>query len=368
MTVSAPYHHPVTRTVVVDRDQRQDFALQPTPCVLVVDDDYDTYGNAYDDQAYYTAALDGLEVGYEVRAVADDDDGPPLEVLRRYRGVIWLTGRDWDHTLTSADQDALTAYLEGGGRLFVSGQDIGWDIARYREPSFYRDYLHADYLRDTSGYHELAGADFLSGLAVTIEGGDGADNQRYPSDVGAVGDGVGLFRYPDGDWGAVGYADGTYRAVYFAFGFEAINAAADRQAVMARVLNYLAPCSAYNAFLSGARLRFGEPGETVTRTVTVANIGTLSDAYDLSLGLGTWTSTLPVTHSALLLPQERMGASLVVDIPLDATVGDSDQFTVGVTSVHSPAHTVHLVLRTAVGHRVYLPLVCKRWQSLDTKP
>jgi hypothetical protein len=63
-----------------------------------------------------------------------------------------------------------------------------------------------------------------------------------------------------------------------------------------------------------------------------------------------------------------MGASLVVDIPLDATVGDSDQFTVGVTSAYSPAHTVHLVLRTAVGHRVYLPLICKRWQSLDTKP
>jgi hypothetical protein len=46
MTASAPYHHPVSRTVVVDRDQRQDFALRPMGCVLVVDDDYDTYVRA----------------------------------------------------------------------------------------------------------------------------------------------------------------------------------------------------------------------------------------------------------------------------------------------------------------------------------
>ena len=34
---------------------------------------------------------------------------------------------------------------------------------------------------------------------------------------------------------------GTYKVVYFAFGFEAINSAADRQAVMERVLNWLKP-------------------------------------------------------------------------------------------------------------------------------
>ncbi|HUX75003.1 MAG TPA: M28 family peptidase, partial [Anaerolineae bacterium] len=177
MSVDARYHRPATRTVVVDRDQRQDFALAPTACVLVVDDDYDSDGKAYGDEVYYTAALEGLGVGYDVWAVADDADGPPVEVLARYRGVIWLTGRDWDYTLTGADQEALTAYLEGGGRLFVSGQDIGWDVARRGEPSFYRDYLHADYLRDDSGYHELAGAGVMEGLAVTIAGGDGADNQ-----------------------------------------------------------------------------------------------------------------------------------------------------------------------------------------------
>ena len=243
LTASAPFHYPITRSIVVDRDVRQDLALRPTPCVLVVDDDYDDKGNRYDDQVYYASTLEALGVGYDVWRVPDDGNGPPLEALRRYHGVVWLTGRDWDYTLTAADQRALMGYLEGGGRLFLSGEDIGWDIARRGEPPFYRDYLHAGYLRDDSGYRQLAGAGFLSGISVTIQGGDGANNQKYPSDVAVVGDGVGLFRYPDGDWAATAYADGTYRLVYFAFGFEGINSGADRRTVMERVLNYLAPCS-----------------------------------------------------------------------------------------------------------------------------
>ena len=370
MAVSAPFHYPITRTVVVERDLSQDFALWPTPCVLVVDDDYDDKGNRYDDQAYYTSTLEALGVGYEVWGAPDDRDGPPPEVLGRYHGVVWLTGRDWDYTLTPADQAALRAYLEGGGRLFLSGQDIGWDVARYGEPPFYRDYLHADYLRDDSGYRQLAGAGFLDGVNVTIQGGDGANNQRYPSDVGVTGDGVGVLRYPDGDWGAIAYANGTYRAVYFAFGFEGIHSAAGRRTVMERTMSYLDPCSAYNAVLSGPDLRFGEPGEPVTHTVTIANVGTLSDTYELVLSAADWTTTLPITRSALVLPQEGMQASLVVSVPLDAMVGDQDQVVLTVTSAYSPVHTANVVLRTAVGHEVYLPMLCREWTPFvpDVKP
>jgi len=361
MAVSAPFHYPATRTVVVERDVEEDFALWPTPCVLVVDDDYDDKGNAYQDQAYYTRTLEELGVGYDLWRVPDDRDGPPREVLGQYHGVVWLTGRDWDYTLTRSDQGALTAYLDGGGRLFLSGQDVGWDVARSGEPPFYRDYLHADYLKDDSGYRQLAGTSFMGGVNVSIQGGDGANNQRYPSDIGVTGDGVGLFRYPDGDWGATAYADGTYRMVYLAFGFEGINSAADRRTVMDGVLSYLDPCASYNSLLSGRGLRFGEPGESVTHTVSVANIGTLSDTYDLALGEAAWVATLPVTHSALLLPQQGVDASLVVSIPLDAAAGDQDRVALTVTSAYSPAHAGQIALRTVVGHKIYLPLVVREW-------
>jgi hypothetical protein len=364
MQVDAPYHYPSTRTVVVDRDQRQDFSLQPTPCVLVVDDDYDNEGNSYDDQAYYTAALESLYASYDVWVVPDDADGPSLYALRLYRGVIWLTGRDWDYTLTPLDQDALAAYLDGGGRLFVSGQDIGWDIARAGEPPFYRDYLHAAYLGDDSGYYELAGAGFLSGTAVTIQGGDGADNQDFPSDVDVVGDGVGVFRYVgDGDWAATAYETDTFRVVYFAFGFEGINRAADRREVMERVLGYLAPCplpEPHDFALEGEGVGFGEPGGSVTHTMAIVNTGLLSDAYDLALSAPVWTTTLPFVRSGVVSPRGRISVPLVVDIPPDARAGNSDQFTLTVTSAYSPAHAAQVVVRTVARHGVYLPLVLRQ--------
>jgi hypothetical protein len=375
LTARAPFHWPLGRVVNVDRNQRQDFALEPTPCLLVVDDDFDKDGMSYDDQAYYTRTLESLNVSYDVWPVPDDANGPPLDKLRQYRGVIWLTGRDWDYTLTAADQAALSAYLDGGGRLFISGQDIGYDIGRAATgiAPFYRDYLHASYVLDDSGSRELAGASFLSGLTVTIEGGDGANNQVDPSEITVVEDGVGVFRYTDdSNWGATAFANETYRVVYFAFGFEGINTAADRQKVLAYVLNYLQPCalpSPYAVELQSDTLSIGLPGQTVAHTVDLVNTGLLSDAYDLTLSPFVWTTTLglpfgtallPITRTPLLAPRERLPLALHVTIPPAATIRDFDEVTLTATSVYSPANGAITTHRTVAGEAVYLPLVLRQ--------
>jgi len=138
--------------------------------------------------------------------------------------------------------------------------------------------------------------------------------------------------------------------------------------VMGRVLTYLAPCSPYNSVLSGAGIRFGRPGEPVTHTVTLANIGTLSDTYDLTPGAAAWTTTLPLTRSGHLLPLQRSGTSVVVSVPPGAARGDQDRFALTLTSVYSPAHTGRIVLRTGVGHEVFLPMVARRWTAPGTAP
>lgn len=372
MTARAPFYEPLTRSLVVDGNQHQDFALQPLPCLLVVDDDFDDEGNAYDDQAYYTATLDVLGVSYDVWPVPDDADGPPQDVLDDYRGVVWLTGRDWDFTLTPVDQTALSAYLDGGGRLFVSGQDIGWDIARNGAPPFYSDYLHAAYLRDDSENYELAGADFLHGITITIQGGDGADNQAFPSDIAVTGDGTGVFRYiADGDWAATAYADETYRVVYFAFGFEGIDNAAGRQKVLAYVLDYLQPCAIappYALAMAGSAVRVGVPGTTVVHTARITNTGLLSNAYDLALTGATWTSTLsvfsgtallPITRTPVLAPHARIDLGISVTIPPSAARGDVDGVTLTATATNDPAITAATHHRTIAGTAVYLPLVLR---------
>jgi hypothetical protein len=240
----ASFHYPVATSVWVDGDQRLDFSLTATPCVLVVDDDHDSEGNTYEDQIFYTTALADLGIEHSVWAVQDDGDGPPEDVLELYRSVVWLTGRDWDATLTAADQSALAGYLGGGGRLFVSGQDIGWDLA-HEEPvaPFYPAYLHARYLLDDSGYREVFGDGWMNGLDLQIELGDGANNQDYPSDIDVETGAEGIFHYADGDWAATAFSGDGYRTVYFAFGFEAISSRPDRRETMRRVIEYLDPCT-----------------------------------------------------------------------------------------------------------------------------
>ncbi len=99
------------------------------PCILLVDDDDDDP----DVQAYYGAALDGLGYGYDVFDVGGGaGDGPPLESMQEYPMVFWFSGDKWSTTgaagPNACDEAALAAYLEGGGRLFLSSQSYLYDF------------------------------------------------------------------------------------------------------------------------------------------------------------------------------------------------------------------------------------------------
>jgi hypothetical protein len=238
LRASAENYHPQNQVVHLTANQQQDFILQRT-CLLVLDDDG---GMAYD--TYYTIALDRL--GYDYRRVTQS---PDLGLLSLYQGVIWLTGDQSIGTLTAADRSSLAAYLDGGGRLFLSGQDIGKDIG---SSDFYRDYLHAAYLADNTGLYRLSGLDFLSGLTtIFILGPGGANNQTSPDEVVPANSGVPVYYYLDTSrYGAVAYS-GTHRTVYFGFGYEAINQQSSRDAVMDAVLEYIGVCGTPQAPQAG---------------------------------------------------------------------------------------------------------------------
>ncbi len=208
--------------------------VTPTPApvapILLVDDDT---GSSY--ESYYTAALNALGKSYDTWNV-QSQGSPSAATLQQYDVVIWFTGDDYTTTLTSTDQANLTTYLNGGGRLFITGQDIGYDI---NSSSFYGSYLHASYVLDDTNTYGLTGYDILSGVNVNISGGDGANNQNWPSEIGLGSGAVGLYDY-DGSYGWGGLRwEGTYKVVYFSFGYEAINAAASRNSVMNAVLSWL---------------------------------------------------------------------------------------------------------------------------------
>ena len=88
-------------------------------CVLLVDDDQD----GPDVRIYYTSALDELDVTYDVWDVVTQGD-PSADDLLAYQKVIWFTGYPRSDTFTSANETAVSAYLDAGGRpFFLSSED-----------------------------------------------------------------------------------------------------------------------------------------------------------------------------------------------------------------------------------------------------
>ncbi len=246
--------------------------------ILLVDDDT---GASY--QTYFATALTTLGRGYDTWTVASAGS-PSVATLQAYPIVIWLTGDDYSSTLSSTDETNLAAYLDAGGRLFITGQDIGYDI---NGDTFFSNYLHASYVADDTNVTTLTGADIMAGTDITITGGDGASNQNYPSAIGLGAGAVGLYDYTGTTytWGGLRYA-GAYRLVYFSFGLEGISAAATRATVMGNVLTWLESGVAPTAT------------PTVAATATIAPTATPTTGSTVSTGYKAPASNAAVTTSS----------------------------------------------------------------------
>ncbi|MDZ7375117.1 MAG: DUF4159 domain-containing protein, partial [candidate division KSB1 bacterium] len=127
--------------------------------ILLVDDDENGERNV---EGFYTTILDQAHVSYLLWNHAQLGSPSP-QLMSFFPMVIWSC--EWAFpSLEDPDRAAIAHYLDQGGSLFISGQDIGWDLA---DPAgdqhtslteqFYRDYLHAIYRADHSGSQRVIG-------------------------------------------------------------------------------------------------------------------------------------------------------------------------------------------------------------------
>ncbi|MGH7491237.1 MAG: S8 family serine peptidase [bacterium] len=228
--------------------QSFDFYLAITPSVLLVDDD-DGKNNV---EGFYTGILDSLGLGFETFTHARGELEPL--VLSKYATVIWAC--EWAFpSLNENDRAALQEYLRAGGNLFLSGQDIGWDLcdpapgflnelnrSGGASKAFFEQALHARYVSDDANTSQVSGIDgdpISDGLQFKIQQPGRTVSEQLPSEILPLANAFSIFKYPNGQTGAVRYA-GDYRLVYFAFGgYEAIVPKPQRDALMPRVLNWL---------------------------------------------------------------------------------------------------------------------------------
>ena len=231
-----------------DYQKSFDFYLALTPSVLLVDDD-DGKNNV---EIFYTEVLDSLGLSFDIFTHAGAE--LPVNLLQKYPTVIWAC--EWAFpSLNLQDRARLQQYFQAGGNLFLSGQDIGWDlcdpvpgvsnefnVSGGASQTFYEEFLHARYLRDDANTSQIAGVDgdpVGAGLAFNFRQPGRTVSEQLPSEIFPFAPATGILKYPSGEIGALRFA-GDYRLVYFAFGgYEAVVPKPARDALMPRVLNWL---------------------------------------------------------------------------------------------------------------------------------
>ena len=137
--------------------------------VLLIDNDGSSSLELPDYSGYYGNALGELAVPFtylDVDKLAGQAQTlPDISELQKYEIVIWFTGDYFlpsgaasvPTPLTEADQDVLIAYLQGGGNLIATGQNLAEasdinrnppDDPRYFRSDLYHVYLGARFVQD----------------------------------------------------------------------------------------------------------------------------------------------------------------------------------------------------------------------------
>jgi uncharacterized repeat protein (TIGR01451 family) len=322
----------------------RDFDLIPAPTIMLVDSGAWYYASEID---YYRQALDELQYTYDLWTIRDPiSDVPTGSDLLPYDIVFWSSPEDSPGYLV--DSSVLTGFLESGGSLFLSGQDVAYYDDHALHAPYFRDYLKTRYARDDTGIFNLTGAagGLFDGLTFDLDGPGGAENQISPDEVKAL--------EPDFAPTAVSYdSDGSggqqvgqclsYRAIYLSFGFEAIADSATRTEVISRSIAWFTapPKSAGVELTPVSESLVGDFGQTVTHTLRIRNLAEIGGADTFTItptGFGWATST--ITDHVTLGPCESAQVGLTVQVPPTAEWAASDSVTITAASASATATAI----------------------------
>ncbi len=372
----------------------QDFELEAAPAILLVEADaYRGWFEGWPIGTIFTWALDEQGYSYDrwpiqYLTITDTEvitEGvlaygiPSTTTLQGYDVVIWAqSGCDSgffgclyrSSPATIGADDSLQGFMDSGGRLILSGQDIGtWDDGT----DFYDTYLNATQIMESAANEgdTITGSGFLGSLTLTVTNAslygyrNGAialspdaitaernDDATYP-----------ILRYDQSQASAALAIDSCrapYRAVYFGVGFENIGPRADdRNPATAEVLGRAV------RWVNGPKVARGlelvanqteaelEPGQTTTYPLQLINTGQTALTLALTTSGGNWRVQIlqakqPVSGPLTLAPCQTANLSVVVTAPATALNGQEDTLVLTATAVDDATVTRQVSFATLV--------------------
>ncbi|MFQ5614192.1 MAG: choice-of-anchor Q domain-containing protein, partial [Anaerolineae bacterium] len=212
--------------------------------ILLVDDDDDFP----DVRGFYTRALEALGQTYTVFDVPGQTaNGPDAATMSAYDLVIWFSGDqccgggEFEESglpaagPTEADELALATYLRNGGKLFLSSQDYHFDQGDITT-TFMVDFLGVnDIVSDVESTSPISGVLDFAGLGPYPLDYLTPGLEAFPDDITPNSNGSVAFVAAGGQ----NLAANTGNTVFFAFPWEAIQNAADRQASLQAIIDHL---------------------------------------------------------------------------------------------------------------------------------
>lgn len=204
--------------------------------------------NSFDYAVQHAAAIANYNSDVRIDTVQNQQIESGAVDLGDYQAVIWITGQEStnNETFSNTEQSLVTAYVNSGGNLFVSGSEIGWDLEQFSGGvSFYQNVLGGDYLSDDAGTYTASGTSgsIFDGISLNFSnGGLFTYDVRFPDRITAGPGATVAMNYIGGSGGGAAVTkqgtNGAGNVVMFGFPFEMINDVADRDAIMAASLDF----------------------------------------------------------------------------------------------------------------------------------
>lgn len=326
VTVRMPGYRLAQRNVTIRTGEvvSLDLPLERGPTVLVVDSGqwyYDSY------LPYYEAALIDNRLNYDVQRIRNPfTDVPSSAELAAYDAVIWSSPIDSPGYIGA--NNVITDYLGTGGRLLISGRDVGsLDGSAAGLEWWWQHDLRGQYVGEAPDNVKTINVSGVGqtfdGVELTLNGLNSADNQVAPDQSQPQSDSLTRPILSYADRSSAGLLAGhctPYRLAYLGFGLEGVSSEEARADLMQRLFSELfAPRISSGVQVAPAVIDdFALAGESLVYTLTVRNLSeTLTDTFRFTTNNGEWTSSL-VTPTLTLGPCTTAATVLQLNVPANA--------------------------------------------------
>lgn len=234
-----------------------------TEKILIVNGfDRASAGNTYNFIRMHGSAMKAN--GHRFASATNDAVIDGIFILNNYAAADYIFGDEStaDETFSATEQTKVKSFLQNGGKLFVSGSEIAWDLDRPTTPTaadrdFSYNYLKMKYIADapnnvkqTTYQAEILGGNPFSGVsAVAFDNGThGSIDVQWPDVIKGTNGGSTFAKYTGLDTavGASGiYYSGMFpsgvaagKVVVLGFPFETIYNASVRNQLMGKILTF----------------------------------------------------------------------------------------------------------------------------------